>query len=215
MSERISNDKQKIGILGGTFNPIHIGHLILAEQARSEFSLDKVILMPSGVSYFKKDLKVLPAETRYEMTAIACKDNPYFCVSDMEIRRKGNTYTADTIQELKKQSPDTHYYFIIGADTLLQMETWYHPELIFDSCTVLCAVRDKLTPEELQAKKKELVTKYNADIEFLHTTNLEISSKMLRNMVLSGRSIRYYVTDEVLQYIEEHNLYQQSDKDGL
>ncbi|SKB70834.1 nicotinate-nucleotide adenylyltransferase [Lachnospiraceae bacterium] len=209
MSDKKTEHPLKVGILGGTFNPIHIGHLILAEQARSEFNLDQVLIMPSGISYFKSDINVLPAETRYEMVKAACKDNPCFKASDFEIKRAGNTYTSETLRDLTIENPDIHYYFIIGADTLLQMDTWYKPEILFSSCTILCAVRDKITSEELESKKAEYIDRFNADIEFLHTTDLEISSKMLRHMVAEGRSIRYYVTDEVLRYINEHDLYRE------
>ncbi len=207
MTETKTDQIKKVGILGGTFNPIHVGHLILAEQARSEFSLDRVLIMPSGISYFKNDQNVLSSGVRYEMVKAAVKDNPFFEASDFEMKREGNTYTVETLQALTEQNPDVHYYFIIGADTLLQMDTWRCPEKLFGLCTVLCAVRDKIASTELEYKKEEYVRRFNADIKFLHTTDLEISSKMIRTMVAEGRSVRYYVTDDVLRYIIEHDLY--------
>ncbi len=128
---------QHIGILGGTFNPIHLGHLIIAEQAYSQFDLDKVLVMPSGISYFKDGQGVLPAKVRLEMTECAVKDNDHLEVSDVEVRRPGNTYTSDTLIELHKEYSDARLYFIIGADTLYDLDSWHEPATIFSNCVIL------------------------------------------------------------------------------
>ena len=127
----------KIGILGGTFNPIHNGHLLLAEQARCFYGLDQVLFIPSGCSYMKRQEEILPGEIRFQMVQLAIADNPYFCVSDMEIVREGNSYTCETITRLHAQYPEDELYYIVGADTLFQMEFWKNPEQIFTQC--ICA----------------------------------------------------------------------------
>ncbi|MCR4589967.1 MAG: nicotinate-nucleotide adenylyltransferase [Lachnospiraceae bacterium] len=199
---------KKCGILGGTFNPIHTGHLIIAEQALSEFKLDKVILMPSGTSYLKKDMVMPSPEVRLEMVRLASEDNPCFSVSDMEIRRGGNTYTADTIDELRALEPDTELYFITGADALHEMKKWVDPERIFSGCTVISCVRNNESLPDLMNDIDFYKERYNAKIEVLHTTNIDISSSMIRDLINKGRSVRYYVPEPVRKYIYENSLYE-------
>ncbi|MBO6148922.1 MAG: nicotinate-nucleotide adenylyltransferase [Lachnospiraceae bacterium] len=198
---------KKIGILGGTFNPIHIGHLILAEQAYEEYALDKVLIMPSGVSYLKKNENVLAPEIRLKMAELAIEGNSHFALSDREIKRKGNTYTSDTILTLNREEPDSRFFFIMGADTLFQMERWFEPEKIFAGCTILASVRNGSTMSELRAKIREYEEGYRADIRLLTTTDIDISSRMIREFAAKGRSIRYYVPDAVGEYILEKGLY--------
>ena len=123
----------KIGILGGTFNPIHIGHLLLAEQAYEEYHLDQILFMPSGVSYFKDcQMSILSGKMRSDMVSLAIQGNSHFAMSDMEIKRSGNTYTCDTMLELRQEySEDTLFYFIIGADTLYSMKKWKDVQIVF------------------------------------------------------------------------------------
>lgn len=199
---------KRTGILGGTFNPIHTGHLIIAEQARVEFSLDEVIIMPSGISYLKQDMEIPEGEVRLEMARLAAQDNPYFSVSDMEVKRGGNTYTADTIDELNKREPDTAYFFITGADTLHEMVRWVDPERIFKGCTVLVSVRSREKEDQLFSDISFYKEKYNAKIELMHTTDIEISSSMIRELVKGKGSIRYYVPESVRRFIEEKGLYE-------
>ena len=153
----------KIGILGGTFNPIHNGHLILAQNALEQYALDEILFIPSGCSYMKKD--VLDAKARYQMTKIAISSNPSFQISPIEINRSGNSYTCDTLLELKKQNPEVQYEYIIGADTLFSMETWNRPALIFESCGILCSIRNGFPMSKMLEKQKELSQKYHANIQ--------------------------------------------------
>lgn len=135
---------RRIGIMGGTFNPIHNGHLAIAEKAREQFALEKVLFMPSGVPYMKAQREVLPIQIRCEMTALAIKDTPGFKLSEIEASdaaQAKNTYTCDTLRKLRRADPKAAYYFILGADSLYAMESWKNPELIFRNCTVLAAVR--------------------------------------------------------------------------
>jgi len=200
---------KKIGILGGTFNPIHFGHLIIAEQALSEFKLDQVLIMPSGNSYLKKDMKMPEAEVRLLMARLAVSDNPSFSVSDMEIRRGGNTYTADTIEELNSLYPEDALFFITGADALHEMKKWVTPERIFSGCTVITSVRNNEGLSELNKDIDFYKEHYDAKIELLHTTNIDISSSMIRELIKNGRSVRYYLPEAVRRFIYEQHLYEQ------
>ena len=198
---------KKTGILGGTFNPIHTGHLILGERAYDELKLDKVIFMPSGYSYMKTQSDILPAEHRLRMTELAISGNPHFDVSDMEIKREGATHTADTLRELLSVEPDMEIYYIVGADTLFMMEKWIEPEVIFSKCIVLAAIRDDVDQGALTRKAAQLTEKYNARIEVLKTSCIDISSRMLRRRIQRKQSVRYYLPESVRKYIEENNLY--------
>ena len=170
-----SNDKKntkkvRIGILGGTFDPIHYGHLMIAKEAMAEYELSKVFLIPTGVSYMKTG--VTDSYFRYEMTKLAAEDIPGFVVSDVEIRREGNTYTCDTIQYYKEQYPDAKIYFIIGTDSLFSIEKWRNSQYIFENCTILCATRVEDDTEEQTeaaetAKARELNESFDADISFV------------------------------------------------
>ena len=110
--------------MGGTFNPIHIGHLILAETARIQFELNEILFIPSGKSYMKQQMDIPSGEVRAQMTSLAIEENPYFALSLMEIEREGNTYTYETLETLKEQNPNTEYYFILGEDSLFAIEKW-------------------------------------------------------------------------------------------
>ncbi len=200
--------KKRTGILGGTFNPIHTGHLILAEQAYNEFGLDEVLIMPSGVSYQKKGMDMPDKDTRLEMCRIAVGDIPYFRISDMEIRRDGDTYTADTIEELNRSEPDTDLYFILGGDSLRGMKNWKDPDRIFKGCTVLAALRDRDSIESVSDLIGEYEKEYGAKISILHTPNIDISSSMIREFIREGRSVRYYVPESLRAYLLENGIYE-------
>ena len=122
---------KKTGIMGGTFNPVHNGHLTLARQALRQFTLDDVLFMPCGVPYMKAGQKVEDGQIRAEMTSLAIQDEPCFILSTMELERQGNTYTYQTLERLKAENPETEYYFIVGADSLFHMAEWVCPENIF------------------------------------------------------------------------------------
>lgn len=204
---------KKVGIMGGTFNPIHIGHLILAETARTQFKLDEILFIPSGHSYMKQDILIPPGEIRAEMTSLAIEDNPFFALSLMEIERAGNTYTYETLNKLKKANPDTEYFFILGADSLFALKTWKCPQQIFDACTILAAVRgkdsDSSALDELRAEMIRLQEKYHGKIELLRCGNMEVSSTQIRKQIQNGESVRYLVPDKVIQYIQGKNLYRE------
>lgn len=198
---------KKIGIMGGTFNPIHVGHLMLAEWAKDAMELDEVWLVPTGCSYMKRDCDVAAAEDRYRMTCIAAEGNPQFACKDIEIKRQGYTYTYETLDILRSQYPEYRFCFIFGADCLFTIENWKYPERIFENCTVIAAVRGNAHIEEMQKKITELEHKYNADIRLLPFLQLELSSTEIRRRVREGQSIRYLVPDKVLAYIQKKGLY--------
>lgn len=200
----------KTGILGGTFDPIHLGHLITAENALDGASLDRVILMPTGCSYFKEDQKVTPPQQRYEMTRLAAMDNPRLTVSDMETTRPGNSYTADTLRELRALYPEDELYYIVGADTLVLMSLWRAPEEIFSLCHVLVETRpDEIAGKGLSEEIEALRQKYDADITVLPARNIAVSSTEIRSRVRDGQSIRYLVPAAVEKFIREQGLYRQ------
>ena len=150
--------------MGGTFNPIHIGHLLLAENAYSAFGLDQVLFIPSGCSYMKEQSGILDPDTRLRMTSLAVADNPHFQVSDIEIRRPGYTYTCETLEQLERENPGTEFFFLAGADSLFAMETWKDPEIIFQKATVLAAVRDDCGNSRLSEQAERLREKYHGRI---------------------------------------------------
>ncbi|MBQ7724455.1 MAG: nicotinate-nucleotide adenylyltransferase [Lachnospiraceae bacterium] len=199
---------KRTGILGGTFNPIHTGHLILAEQARSEYSLDEVLIIPSGISYFKKGTDIPDGKIRLKMCELAVKDNPGFTVSDIEIKREGNTYTADTIRELREKTPDDQLFFITGADILHEIGSWKEPKVIFDNCTLLVSVRNNESEDDLRTDMDMLKERYGARISILHTTNIDISSSMIRKLISEKKSVRYYLPEALREFILENKIYE-------
>ena len=201
--------RRRVGLMGGTFDPIHIGHLMLAECAYEQFQLEQVLFLPAGNPPHKDKRKVGATDRqRIDMVRLAIEGNPHFALDSEEMLREGYTYTKDTLNLLTSQHPDTDYYFLIGADSLMTFDTWYHPEEICRDSILAVAVRDQMSMEKIQEKMHELEEKFQARIYLLQTPDVDIASRRLRQMHSQKRSIRYYVTDPVWQYIEEHALYQ-------
>ena len=193
--------------MGGTFNPIHNGHLFLAEYAYEQIGLDVILFMPSKNPPHKASLEVASGEHRLNMTGLAIQDNPHFELSTMELNREGITYTADTLTELISNHPDTEYYFIIGADSLLQITEWKTPQIVFNLCTVVAAGRNHLPKHQLEQQVNRLHEMYGASIILLDMPTIDISSAEIRERIVMGKSIRYYIPDQVRSYIKEHELY--------
>lgn len=200
--------QKKVGIMGGTFNPIHNGHLLLAQQAKEYCGLDEILFIPSGNSYMKDKEMILDGSIRLSMTALAIEDNPDFTLSAIEVERGGNTYTCDTLRELRKKSPDTIYYFILGADNLFTVEYWKNSQEILSDCIFVAAARDGRNENELKEKVSELKKRYQARIIILPERKFDISSTEIRKRIAKGESVRYMVPDKVLQYIQKQHLYQ-------
>ena len=198
----------KTGIMGGTFDPIHTAHLILGESAREEYGLDTVLFMPTGNPPHKTARKGRAcSEDRLMMVRLAISGNPHFECSDLEMQRSGFIYTWQTLEILKEERPGDEFFFIIGGDSLKDFSSWRRPDKICENCTLLAAVRDGMSREELDLRISEVRSKYGARIFELHTPNMDISSHMIRNMIGSGRSARYYLPENVREYILEKRIY--------
>ena len=198
--------------MGGTFNPIHYAHLLLAENAREQFGLDRIIFIPSGQPYMKvqkEDENVPSGEFRYQMVKMAIQENPYFTCSRIEIDRPGKTYTVDTLHELQKMYPGDELFFIMGADSLLSMESWYQFEDIFQMAAILVAVRDDTDEKKLTDVITRMKSKYLADIRMVMTGRMDISSTMIREKIKTGKSVRYLLPEDCVEYICLKNLYSQ------
>lgn len=204
---------RRLGIMGGTFDPVHIGHLACAEQARDELGLDAIVFIPAGCPVYKKDKKVTPAADRLAMCALAVASNPAFDVSSIEIDRGGDTYTVDTLRQLRAHYPDNvELYFITGADAVTSIMKWRDSAQIAHLAKLVAVTRPGYEiPDEMKQALRE-----HADfqVSFLKMTGLAVSSSDLRRRVAEGRSIRYLTKEVVFRYIEEHGLYRENTERG-
>ncbi|GKX28745.1 putative nicotinate-nucleotide adenylyltransferase [Vallitalea longa] len=200
--------EQLIGIMGGTFDPIHYGHLILAQYVLDNMKLDKILFIPSGVSYLKSNRKVSDKIHRLNMTKLGILNNDEFELSTIEIDRKGNTYTVDTIDELNDKYPFNTYYFIIGADSLFDLVKWKDHKRLFKICNFIVANRGATyTDIQLNDEIHMLQTRYDANITLVRIPDIEISSSEIRNRVKDKLSIRYLLPENVEKYIGINKLY--------
>ena len=193
----------KIGILGGTFNPIHNGHITIAMHAYKELSLDEVYIMPNHHPQYRS-IEGVSDEDRSNMIMLATLDYDGLFYSDIEIKREGATYTVDTLRDIKTNSPDDDYYFIMGADSLMYFDKWREPDEIVKLCDILVAVRGEDDMIRCADKINELG--YN-NITMLKSPNTDISSTDIRNRVRAGMSIDGLVPDCVAEYIHKRRLY--------
>ena len=203
----------KIGIMGGTFDPIHNGHLMIAHAAYEQFGLDQVWFMPNGNPPHKSQADIRSdVKDRVEMVRIAidgCKD---FILQPYEADRKKVSCSYETMEHFTKEYPSDTFYFIIGADSLFALETWVHPERIFPTCTILAAYRDEIdTKEEMEKQMKYLEKKYDANIRLLVSPLLKISSSEIRKLCLEGKEIEGLVPESVREYIRKEGLYEPAD----
>lgn len=200
-------DKQLIGIMGGTFDPPHLGHLLSAESAASQLGLSKVLFLPNGKTVYKQRENTASPKQRFEMTRLAISDNDLFEISDIETRSSQITYTFDTLEKLHTIYKNAHFFFIVGADSLDYMDKWKNPKRIFDLCTVVAVGRAGFSQERLNKKAQALKEKFDADIVFVTMPNIEISSSDLKNRIKNGNSVRYMLSDLTLRYIKDNGLY--------
>jgi len=195
--------RHRLGVMGGTFDPIHHGHLVAASEVAARFALDEVVFVPTGQPWQKSDRKVSQAEDRYLMTVVATASNPRFSTSRIDIEREGNTYTVDTLTELKALvGEDTDLFFITGADALSQILTWRGADQLFDLAHFIGVSRpgsplDMSTVEHLPADK----------VTLLEVPALSISSTDCRRRITEGLPIWYLVPDGIVQYIAKRGLY--------
>ena len=203
----MNNKYNKIGIMGGTFNPPHLGHLILARIAVERLCLDKVIFIPTGKILYKDNSEIASARDRLAMTDIAIEGNPKFDVSDIEISDSGTTYTYKTLGKLREIYANGHFYFIVGADSLDYMDKWREPEKIFERCSVVALSRTGYEDTKCEEKADELRKRYNADIIFLSMPTVDISSTEIRKRIRCGMDVESLLPEGVERYIKLNNLY--------
>jgi nicotinate-nucleotide adenylyltransferase len=197
---------RRIGVMGGTFDPIHLGHLVAAEEARWQFDLDRVVFVPAGWPW-QKPVGVTPPEDRYRMAVIATASNPAFTVSRLEIDHPGPTYTVDTLRRLRAEQADgTRLYFIIGADAVLQILTWKEPDQVLAQAEFIAATRpgfdldhDRLVSHQVPGAAGR--------VHRMEIPALAISASDIRTRVARGAPIQYLVPDGVARYIDKHGLY--------
>jgi nicotinate-nucleotide adenylyltransferase len=191
----------RLGILGGTFNPIHIAHLLVAEQVAEARRLDKVLFIPACIPPHKDSPDIAPPEDRYRMTALATESNPRFEVSRIELDRPGRSFTKDTLQQLLEIYPGAELFYIIGSDAVAELSTWREPELVLELANFLVAMR----PGHDLARLED---RFRKSVEVVHVSGLDVSSTDIRERVRKGFSIKYLVPEKVEQYIAQKGLYQ-------
>lgn len=199
----------RIGILGGTFNPIHLGHLLIAENAYEQFKLDRVNIMPAHISPFKLDTKVLDKEDRKKIIELSIADNPHFVMDPREIDSDSISYTYLTLSDMKANNPEDELFFILGADSLKTIKNWRNPQIIFDNATVLAAVRDNDDIDDLKRYADEIKALFNGNVGFIKTPTYDVSSTDIRRRIASGESVRYMICDAAIEYITDNNLYKE------
>ena len=206
----MTEQRKKMGIMGGAFDPIHYGHLLIAENAAAQYGLDEVVFMPTGVSPHKEKQHITDPAHRCEMTRLAIADNPRFSLSTLEIRSEGTDYTYRTLETLKKLYPDKELYFIMGGDSLKEFETWKNPDRILKAANLLAAIRDNVEGEAFRQQMEHLKQTFRTEgIYSLSTPNFTVSSRKIRSLVQQGQTIRYMVPEPVRIYIKEHGLYRE------
>jgi nicotinate-nucleotide adenylyltransferase len=199
---------KKIGIIGGTFDPVHYGHLILAEQARAEALLDQVIFMPAMVQPFKLNAKIAGGDHRYAMLREAIAGNPNFSVSTKELDSPEISYTINTLKECKAEfGADTELYFIIGTDAFLNLEKWYAAADLLEGFSFVIGTRPGYKEQELNLLVDRLKKQYGANIIEIHNSEVEISSTDIKNRIRGGKSIKYLLPEGVEEYIYKNKLY--------
>lgn len=194
----------RVGVLGGTFDPVHIAHLRLAEEAREALSLDEVLFVPAGDPWRKSDRRIAAAEHRLAMLELAIAGNEDLAISDIELGRPGPSYTADTLDELAGERLDDEFWFIVGADALADLPNWHEPERIVDHAALAVAARED---EAGDVAPKGLPTAVANRITRFVMPRLDISSSDIRARVAAGRSFRYLVPADVERYITARGLY--------
>lgn len=199
----------KIGIMGGTFNPVHNGHLALATAAKEAAALDEVWFMPSGLPAHKSNSELLPAKDRLTMVQLAIADIPAFQASSFEIDRAGFTYTADTMEALTKEFPQHEFYFIIGGDSLMKFHHWVKPEVISAHTTLLAAGRDDFSKEALLQQAERLYDQFGTRVQLIDMPKYPISSNQIRSKIKENEygSIQKFLSNTVFVYILKHELY--------
>lgn len=225
---------KRIGIFGGTFNPIHFGHLRAAEEVRERADLEKVLFIPSCNPPLK-GFELADPEDRYEMTRLAIERNPYFEISDIECKRKGKSYTVDTLLELKKVMPEVDLYLILGIDSFLEIPQWYRPDKLIEMTDFIVVSRPGFSFKELipvlgltgqdkgydpfneldkgSTDHWEISLKTGREVILMNITHINISATMIRRLISKGKSIKYLLPESVEYYIISKKLYLEGSED--
>lgn len=191
--------------MGGTFDPIHTGHLVIAEEARIRFDLDEVVFVPAAVPPHKKRADLSPAEDRYAMALLATASNPYFSVSRIELERPGPSYTIDTVRQFRaQQGADAQLYFLTGADAILEILTWRDPEALARECRLIAAARPGYDLEQIG---RRLPDNIRAAVDTLVVPGVDVSASEIRRRVRAAVSISYLTPEPVIDYIRKKRLY--------
>lgn len=201
----------RLGIMGGTFDPIHNGHLVCAEQVREAYGLDAIVFIPTGAPVFKRGQRIAPARERLAMCRAAISDNPHFDASDMEIARGGDTYTIDTLRTLRAHYPDNvELFFIAGSDAIATVSSWKDADEMGRLARFVGVERPG---SELSATQREAIVKASPgiDLSFVTIEALAISSSELRARLVAGKSIRYLTPQPVVDHLMEHDFYREEE----
>ena len=196
----------RVGILGGTFNPPHIAHLVCASEAAAQLALDRVLLTPVAVPPHKEPRGDPGPAERLELCRLAAADDPRLEVCDIEVARGGASYTADTLRELRRRAPHDELTFILGADIALGLQSWHEPDVVLDLATLAIAERTGAAHEQIAAHLAQAFGG-RARLRFFHMPRIDVSSSEIRDRVSDGRPIRYLVPDKVAERIERGGLY--------
>jgi nicotinate-nucleotide adenylyltransferase len=204
---------RRVGLLGGTFDPIHYGHLVVAEEVRAGLDLDEMLFVPVGQPPHKRDGEITPAHHRLAMLELGIKSNPHFSISLVEVDRQGPSYTVDTLRLLRRRwGSQVEIYFVIGWDGLEELSSWYEPEGVLEQVTRLVAVHRpgyEAAPQ-YRDRLEQLFPMLKQRLLSMATPQLEISATEVRQRVAEGRPVKYQVPEAVERYIARHGLYRQS-----
>lgn len=200
------SSKTRVGLMGGSFDPIHLGHIAIAGEARDALQLSHVLFLPSGRPPHKAHLGASPAQ-RLEMTRLAVEPLPWAQASDVEVCRQGTIYTVDTLQILSSQHPEAAFYYIIGADTLLDLPNWRNTQKVCTLCRFICLHRPGVADEAIGTALEDLRTRYGAQVHLVPASGPDISSTEIRRRVACGQSTEGLLPGAVRAYIDRENLY--------
>jgi nicotinate-nucleotide adenylyltransferase len=198
----------KKGIFGGTFDPIHVGHMYIASEALWSLGLDKVIFMPSGIPPHKSHKGITPSELRFDMVSRAIKNNKNFEISDYEIKKNGYSYTYETVEYFNSlEGSNTEWYFITGCDCLFDLDKWRNVDRIMKACKLVVFNRPGYRYEDIQKQKKIVEEKFKGSIIFLDVLLLDISSTYIRHCIKEGRDVPFFLPMGVGEIIKDKGLY--------
>lgn len=196
---------KRYGIMGGTFNPIHLAHLYIAYEAKEQLNLDKVIFIPTGNPPHKKNKHIIDASLRYEMVKEAIEGYEDFTISDYEVNKDGYSYTYETLEYFMED--DVRLFFIAGGDSLDYVDKWRNTEQIFSNCTFVVFNRGNFDKEAIREKKSSLESRYNANIVVLDIVDMDISSSIIRDRIKDDKRVDFFLPVKVLNYIQNNSLY--------